>query len=230
MDDVDNAVSAVPLSATPSASAGKRPINMFLACILGSGDSDSEDEEDWDDWDEVCVDSANSANPHPSDLDDSWETFGIALECHKVPVDECLSEVVKQGQVGSCWKCPIDLTVPVECQAEEDKADDHTDNSYLAEVNERWARETGKEVPPKSASRVTFGGTTVHPMVAWGHAYREARRGPWEQQARDRARFKQRIGTAEAALSWVLQPSHRTAVYERLCAPNTTTTATTTTS
>lgn len=37
----------------------------------------------------------------------------------------------------------------------------------------------------------------VHHMVCWKFAYRESRRGPWEQFARDRNRFKKR--TAELA-------------------------------
>lgn len=213
-DDVDCAVVAT-VSAVPSATA-KKPINRFLACILGSGESDSEEEEEEeeDDWDEVCVtDSAGvSANGLP-DLDDSWETFGlemIVLQCRKDPAkEECRSE-------------PGPEVPEIECQAA--KTDDQTDSSNLSEINARWEREVSEGVPVKSAARVRFGGTTVHPMVVWSHAYRKARSGPWEQQARDRARFRQRIGTVEAELAPILEASHRTAVYERLFGTTTTTT------
>lgn len=42
----------------------------------------------------------------------------------------------------------------------------------------------------------------VHVIVVWNYAYRAARRGPWEQCARDRAHFKRRIDN----LASVLEP------------------------
>lgn len=53
----------------------------------------------------------------------------------------------------------------------------------------------------------------VHHMVQWAFAYQAARRGPWEEYARDRERFKKRIAETEKSLKWVLQPSHRTKIY-----------------
>ena len=35
--------------------------------------------------------------------------------------------------------------------------------------------------------------TVIHTIVAWEFAYRAARKGPWEQFARDRAHFRRRI-------------------------------------
>jgi len=43
---------------------------------------------------------------------------------------------------------------------------------------------------------------TVHHMITWDYAYRACRRGPWEQMAQDRARFKHRI----EELAPVLEP------------------------
>ncbi len=42
----------------------------------------------------------------------------------------------------------------------------------------------------------------VHTIIAWEYAYRAARRGPWEQYARDRCRFRRRIDS----VSTVLEP------------------------
>lgn len=41
--------------------------------------------------------------------------------------------------------------------------------------------------------KVTFGNTDVRVMYVWPYAHQEARRGEWEQAARDRERFKMRI-------------------------------------
>lgn len=43
---------------------------------------------------------------------------------------------------------------------------------------------------------------TVHHMITWNYAYRASRRGPWEQMAQDRARFKHRI----EELAVILEP------------------------
>ena len=44
----------------------------------------------------------------------------------------------------------------------------------------------------------------VYPMIAWGFAYREARKGNWEQCARDRERFERRINNVKLILDPVL--------------------------
>ncbi|GLV36871.1 Protein phosphatase 1 regulatory subunit 15 [Carabus blaptoides fortunei] len=53
----------------------------------------------------------------------------------------------------------------------------------------------------------------VHPMVQWSFAYQKARIGPWEQYARDRARFETRIKKTESILSAVLQRDHRDKIF-----------------
>lgn len=192
-DEVDR---AVPDRVTPtkrSPGAGGR--NGFLACILGSGESDTETDDD-SDWDECESDTAPT-------LDDSWETFGFGLV-----VVECRMAPMAQTQ---CQKSEVAET----------HADEQCSDPALREVNRKWEAEIQRNVRGKSNQRVMFGKETVHPMVVWGHAYRQARKGPWEQQARDRARFAQRVASLEADLSLVLDPAHRRRVYRRLYAPPT---------
>ena len=50
-------------------------------------------------------------------------------------------------------------------------------------------------------------------MVAWRHAYAAARKGPWEQYARDRARFNREVNRLSATLDPILAKDHREAVY-----------------
>lgn len=58
--------------------------------------------------------------------------------------------------------------------------------------------------------------TNVHLMVAWDFAYRAARLGPWEQMARDRCRFRDRILRLEMTLSPVLREDHREKIFKSL--------------
>lgn len=53
-------------------------------------------------------------------------------------------------------------------------------------------------------------------MIAWDYAYRAARLGPWEQMARDRFRFRDRILRLECILSPILQEKHREKIYKSL--------------
>ncbi|XP_043249106.1 uncharacterized protein LOC122395530 isoform X2 [Colletes gigas] len=54
----------------------------------------------------------------------------------------------------------------------------------------------------------------VHTMVHWDYAYRAARRGPWEEMARDRERFKGRINCIERVLNPILSNQHRTHIWQ----------------
>ncbi|XP_012221254.1 uncharacterized protein PPP1R15 [Linepithema humile] len=55
----------------------------------------------------------------------------------------------------------------------------------------------------------------VHLMVKWGYAYRAARKGPWEQMARDNERFKGRIDSIAAVLDPILTNNHRSQVWQK---------------
>ena len=41
----------------------------------------------------------------------------------------------------------------------------------------------------------------VHLMISWDFAYRAARKGPWEQYARDRQHFKRRIDSVSSVIT-----------------------------
>lgn len=50
-------------------------------------------------------------------------------------------------------------------------------------------------------------------LHTWQYAYRQARKGPWEQYARDTARFKQRIEKVDAIISAILKKDHHHKMY-----------------
>lgn len=60
----------------------------------------------------------------------------------------------------------------------------------------------------------------VHEIRAWKFAYREARKGKWEQVGRDRERFEKKINELGAIITSVLTATHRDKIYnERFCTP-----------
>lgn len=54
---------------------------------------------------------------------------------------------------------------------------------------------------------------TIYYLRVWSFAYEQARKGHWEQFARDRDRFKRRIKRDEPGISLILSPMHREKIY-----------------
>ncbi|KAJ3652141.1 hypothetical protein Zmor_018132 [Zophobas morio] len=55
----------------------------------------------------------------------------------------------------------------------------------------------------------------IHPMVVWSYAYQAARKGPWEEYARDRDRFKNRVRNTETLIGHIFTAGHRSRIYEQ---------------
>ncbi|KAK0085897.1 hypothetical protein PV326_005754 [Microctonus aethiopoides] len=55
---------------------------------------------------------------------------------------------------------------------------------------------------------------TIYKMIKWDFAYRAARKGPWEEAARDRERFNNRINCVGEILDPILLASHREKIYQ----------------
>lgn len=56
----------------------------------------------------------------------------------------------------------------------------------------------------------------VHVMRTWPFARRACRKGHWEEMARDRDRFRRRIGEAEQTVGRCFTPAHRRTVWAYL--------------
>ncbi|MBN3277303.1 PR15B phosphatase, partial [Polyodon spathula] len=81
------------------------------------------------------------------------------------------------------------------------------------------ARRTQEKQEKEIVKKVTFSPVVhVHVMLAWDFALRAARKSPWEEMARDRARFQRRIQEAEETIGCCWNSDHREKIQTRLSA------------
>lgn len=188
----------------PKTSASPKYSSNILAHILGCDDSGSESSDDEsEDWDDVCTDSVDSLG-----LDDSWETFGLCITAPE-------STKIQTSQSSSEQDLSKDFSLKLVYDTV-DEEDLTVTQVSLEEINRRWEQEVEHDVMGISERKVNFGEVTIYPMIVWAYACKMARRGPWEEYARDRVRFSHRIATIEPVISSVLQVDHREKVYQKL--------------
>lgn len=99
--------------------------------------------------------------------------------------------------------------------------DDDYDCCSVVEANAKWSAwycdDDNGSGSDEVNRKVKFNDKiNVHIMIAWDYAYRAARLGPWEQMARDRVRFRDRILRLEMTLSPIFEEKHREKIYKSL--------------
>ncbi|XP_014609354.1 PREDICTED: phosphopantothenoylcysteine decarboxylase subunit VHS3 isoform X2 [Polistes canadensis] len=100
-----------------------------------------------------------------------------------------------------------------------DSDDDNDENKDDSEEFSSESESDGDTSPNEDnciskTKKVTFNlKPVVHTMIKWDYAYRAARKGPWEQMARDRSRFNGRISSYHLILDPILQDDHRVRIW-----------------
>lgn len=159
-----------------------RPENYVTLCSQESGFCDDSDlPSSFDDWSDC--DSSDESDTKPASVginDLLWSSFEAqALSPQICPKRTSCSA----SSTSTLNNCPQNLP---------------SDNSsecgdIIHEESPRVKRVSFKADPEL---------VVVHPIIAWDYAYRAARKGPWEQYARDRLHFSRRID----AVASILEP------------------------
>ncbi|RVE53003.1 hypothetical protein evm_002301 [Chilo suppressalis] len=89
---------------------------------------------------------------------------------------------------------------------------DHCESCSTSTTAAERANHWRHRAPRNMNVRFSSDPPKVHVMRVWAFAARQARAGHWERCALDRDRFKRRIADVDMAVSWVLQPRHRSRV------------------
>ena len=86
----------------------------------------------------------------------------------------------------------------------------------LKEINDKWNNIYSFKIDKPKHSKVRFHETpNIKYMICWGFAYRNARKGHWQQFAIDRCRFKDRIKSLEPILNDILSHHFRDYIFNQ---------------
>jgi len=127
----------------------------------------------------------------------------------------------ERDMLGSLLGHPMGLLIKTSCTTITRSASAPllTGDSTLFSINAQWKRSYTCNKPQHQTQRkVRFSTASpvVHPIIAWSFAYQQSRKGPWEEYARDRCRFRTRIRETEEKIGHVLRNEHRQSAYQRL--------------
>jgi Phosphatase-1 catalytic subunit binding region len=179
------------------------------------GDTDSDSDED-------CLDDFHSEN---GEIVDSMKWNGDILSPISSPINppqttaqQLVEDYDYDSDESDVWDS-YDRNDSDEEQRERDLAEQR-----ILDANRRWEENMTREdesAPSytKKKKKVHFPSTnlaSVRPMLTWSHAHRIARKGEWEQLARDSVRFRERIASTASVLAPVFDPKHRANVCKRL--------------
>lgn len=158
--------------------------------------------------------------PEKNNVDTSFVIRERSISNNSTDSDD-FSIVFAGGSDGSDCECSTDDEEDDEDEDEddediefEDEDVEFQDEDYEEFEDEDYNHYEKKEKKSTNNNKVQFNlQPTVHTMIKWNFAYRAARRGPWEEMARDRDRFKGRIHRVGRVLDKVLNTQHRDCIW-----------------
>ncbi|KAL3842615.1 hypothetical protein ACJMK2_020608 [Sinanodonta woodiana] len=167
------------------------PINNHFphSFIVSFDDGDS-------DWSDSVEDDCSPEETGNNDFCEMQNSFGLMnLSCKNGTVKK--SKPHTESRQEECSKHDLDAI--------------NTSWKINIQLNDRPTEQKSDRRKVHFANDNTL--VTLHPMIAWSYAYATARKGPWEEYARDRDRFQRRIEETECILAPILKPDHRSTVY-----------------
>ena len=180
--------------------------NYVTLCSQESGFCDESDlPSSFEDWSDCDSSDENDMKPACVGVNELlWNSFEVQAlspqicskrtSCISPPTHDCKQTLVNTDVATpnpeTPQKCPRNaLSVA--------SANQSANNSSECD-------DIGHRASPRHAKRVSFKVdselTVVHHIIAWDYAYRAARKGPWEQYARDRQHFSRRIESVACIL------------------------------
>ncbi|XP_068097253.1 protein phosphatase 1 regulatory subunit 15B-like [Hyperolius riggenbachi] len=197
----------------------------------------SDDESDWSDEDDSW-DEESDADYNQND--DLWASFCRADDPYN-PLSFSMptrspDHKVTQGREAFDASCEIDESSAKRCSIVENEDCEKVVNCSKKSLAKKpvlssfkcshkcASRKEESESPEELREQVNVpvkkvrfsSSVAVHHIVAWNYAYRMARKGPWEEYARDHCRFQKRIAETEAAIGYCLESRHREKIWAAL--------------
>ncbi|KAM3922523.1 uncharacterized protein RB166_011685 [Leptodactylus fuscus] len=183
-------------------------------------EDDSSEESDWSDDDDGSWDEESNSCNGDEDLwasfcrsDDPYNPLSFAMPTSST------GQPKKEAPIKTLEKCQILGNLPkILCGTVTEKT--NSKKPVLTGYKSSHKCIQQKEELPEDhlgTKRVRFSPkVTVRPIITWNFAHRMARKGPWEEYARDRCRFQKRIAETEKAIGFCLESRHRDKIWARL--------------
>ena len=190
-DSADNQLRECDLQATaiqPTSEYLHSSIDYRTHCSEESGYGELQDESDNEFDDGMCSESEMNQELAGEIL---WRTFE----------EQALSPHISKPTSNHCFEHTSNRKCTTKTSDSECQECGHVGTNCICVVHKRSVDGTSKNFKVK---RVRFKSNSelviVHHIIAWNFAYRAARRGPWEEYARDRDRFARRIECCASVL------------------------------
>ncbi|XP_029441099.1 uncharacterized protein LOC115080809 isoform X2 [Rhinatrema bivittatum] len=176
--------------------------------VMGSALSDTEstwsDEEDPEEsW---AIDDENRALwDFFCHSEDPYNPLSFSRATRSQPAPPAQGEI-QQEEAERAVEQPTPLMILAQSESESSEP-----AAEMGDWNSQRSRDSSISLKKVRFSPVVL----VRQMRTWSFAHHMARKGPWEEIARDRCRFQRHIAEMETTIGWCLESGHREAIQAR---------------